>query len=220
MFNLDQAITDWRRQIATGGIKSPKVLDELESHLREEVEQQIRLGTKPPQAFEIASARIGQADVLSLEFAMVNEPPVILQKLMGLVGAILVSFILVMSGFTFSFIEFSLGEQIVAYAAVTLSLLVACRWRQAVPFLPVLPNPGKRMTLGFLFIVSGFVCSSLFAQIILPNFERNRDGQIPAIGFWLLFPIAVGFGLAGGIQEAASAQTARARSGAIPRSPA
>jgi hypothetical protein len=44
MFNLDAAITNWRRQMATGGIKSPAVLDELESHLRGEVEQQMRSG--------------------------------------------------------------------------------------------------------------------------------------------------------------------------------
>ena len=44
MFNLDQAIVEWRRQMAAGGIRSPEVLDELESHLRDDVEQQMRLG--------------------------------------------------------------------------------------------------------------------------------------------------------------------------------
>jgi len=37
MFDLDQAISEWRRQMAAGGIKLPDALDELESHLREEV---------------------------------------------------------------------------------------------------------------------------------------------------------------------------------------
>ncbi|HEX4265160.1 MAG TPA: hypothetical protein VH597_12540 [Verrucomicrobiae bacterium] len=45
VFNLDPAITEWRRKMAAGGIKSPAVVDELESHLHEDVEQQMRAGT-------------------------------------------------------------------------------------------------------------------------------------------------------------------------------
>jgi hypothetical protein len=37
MFNLDQAIEQWRRQLAVSGIRSLETLDELESHLREDV---------------------------------------------------------------------------------------------------------------------------------------------------------------------------------------
>jgi hypothetical protein len=44
MPNLDQRIAEWRQRMDTGGIKSPAVLDELESHLRDEVEQQMRSG--------------------------------------------------------------------------------------------------------------------------------------------------------------------------------
>ena len=40
MFNLDQSIAAWRQQMVAGGIKSPRVLDELESHLRDDVEEQ------------------------------------------------------------------------------------------------------------------------------------------------------------------------------------
>jgi hypothetical protein len=44
MFNLGAAITNWRRQMAACGIKSPGVLDELESRLREDMEQRRRPG--------------------------------------------------------------------------------------------------------------------------------------------------------------------------------
>jgi ferritin-like metal-binding protein YciE len=43
MFDPEQTIAEWRRQMAAGGIKTPEVLNELESHLREDVEQQERL---------------------------------------------------------------------------------------------------------------------------------------------------------------------------------
>lgn len=37
MFNLEQSIADWRRQMLATGIKTPAPLDELESHLREDI---------------------------------------------------------------------------------------------------------------------------------------------------------------------------------------
>ena len=40
MFDLEQSIADWRRQMLAAGIKTPVPLEELESHLREEIERQ------------------------------------------------------------------------------------------------------------------------------------------------------------------------------------
>jgi hypothetical protein len=69
MFNLEQAISEWRRQMLAAGIRAPVPLDELEIHLREDVEQQMQSGINAQQAFEIAVAGIGQADALKTEFA-------------------------------------------------------------------------------------------------------------------------------------------------------
>lgn len=74
MFNLDQAITDWRRQMIASGIKSSEVLDELESHLREDVERRMRSGTPAQQAFEEAVQQVGNAGALQQEFAKVARP--------------------------------------------------------------------------------------------------------------------------------------------------
>jgi hypothetical protein len=41
MFNLEQEIAVWRQKMAAGGLKPMEVLDELESHLREEIEHQM-----------------------------------------------------------------------------------------------------------------------------------------------------------------------------------
>ena len=73
MFDLDQAISEWRRQMAAGGIKMPDVLDELESHLREEVEQQVRSGFGQKEAFDIAVQQIGEGKTLKQEFRKVNR---------------------------------------------------------------------------------------------------------------------------------------------------
>jgi hypothetical protein len=73
MFNLDEAIKEWRRRAQTAGINSPEVLDELESHLRDEVEQQMRSGSSEEVAFEIALRRIGQTDALRTEFQKIGR---------------------------------------------------------------------------------------------------------------------------------------------------
>src|SRR5258707_11338846 len=73
MFNLDQAIKDWRRQMLAAGIKTPVPLDELESHLRDEVEEQTRSGANEQAAFEIAVQRLGQARALKVEFKKVES---------------------------------------------------------------------------------------------------------------------------------------------------
>lgn len=74
MFNLDQAIADWRRQMAAVGLNSAAVLDELESHLRDEIEVQIRSGLEEERAFELACRRLGPPGKLSTEFARSGRP--------------------------------------------------------------------------------------------------------------------------------------------------
>jgi hypothetical protein len=72
MFILDQAIADWRRQMAADGVNTPEVLNELESHLCEDWEQLTRSGANPAEAFAAAVERIGQADILKHEFDKVG----------------------------------------------------------------------------------------------------------------------------------------------------
>jgi hypothetical protein len=85
MFNLEEKIADWRRRMLDAGVKTPNVLDELESHLREDVEQQMHSGVNAQQAFEIAVAQIGQAGPLKREFAKVGGGKwALFRKLKGL----------------------------------------------------------------------------------------------------------------------------------------
>lgn len=50
------------------GIKSPVPLEELENHLRDEIEQQIKIGLTAPTAFGIAAENIGSGLRLQSEF--------------------------------------------------------------------------------------------------------------------------------------------------------
>jgi lysylphosphatidylglycerol synthetase-like protein (DUF2156 family) len=68
MFNLEQAIADWRQQMLAAGIKAPTPLEELEGHLREDIERQLKSGLGEQKAFEISASRIGQPEILGSEF--------------------------------------------------------------------------------------------------------------------------------------------------------
>jgi hypothetical protein len=72
MFNLEQAILGWRKQMLAAGIETPVPLEELEIHLREEIERQMKLGFGRQQAFEIAFQKIGDINMLKDEFKKVN----------------------------------------------------------------------------------------------------------------------------------------------------
>jgi hypothetical protein len=68
MFDLEQAIADWRSQMLAAGIKTPVPLEELEIHLREEIEQSMKLGLSVRNAFQISAQQIGQPKMLNGEF--------------------------------------------------------------------------------------------------------------------------------------------------------
>ncbi|HEY5345547.1 MAG TPA: hypothetical protein VIK62_04305 [Verrucomicrobiae bacterium] len=67
MFDLEQKISDWRAQMLAAGIKSPVPLEELEIHLRDEIERQ-KSGLSEQMAFEISTQQIGQPKTLDCEF--------------------------------------------------------------------------------------------------------------------------------------------------------
>ena len=68
MFNLEEAIARWRRQMITAGIRRTECLDELEGHLREDFEHSIQLGLNPETAFAGAVQRLGNGGALAGEF--------------------------------------------------------------------------------------------------------------------------------------------------------
>lgn len=72
-FDPATAIEQWRRQMRAGGIKCSRMLDELEMHLREEVERQRSSGLGEQRAFERAFQRLGDAGCLAAEFNKVDS---------------------------------------------------------------------------------------------------------------------------------------------------
>jgi hypothetical protein len=72
MFDLQKSINDWRLQMLAAGVKYPAPLDELELHLREEIERLTESGLDEPAAFAAAVKNLGPAQSLHDEFKKVK----------------------------------------------------------------------------------------------------------------------------------------------------
>jgi hypothetical protein len=68
MFDLEKQISRWRQQMLAAGIKSPVPLEELESHLREDISLLVSSGQSEATAFQIAVVRVGNPGVVGSEF--------------------------------------------------------------------------------------------------------------------------------------------------------
>src|SRR5262245_41112898 len=87
MFNLEQAISEWRRQMQSAGVKNADIVDELESHLREDWERRVQSGESEEQAFKGAVQGVGQASLLKHEFAKLGGKKwAWLRKLKGVIA--------------------------------------------------------------------------------------------------------------------------------------
>jgi hypothetical protein len=74
MSNLEQKISEWRRQMRSAGIKPPVTLDELENHLREDIGARISAGNSEEKAFHLAVSRVGTPGALRTEFNKLKQP--------------------------------------------------------------------------------------------------------------------------------------------------
>ncbi len=68
MFDLDNAITKWRKTLNKNEALEDGIKEELENHLRDKIEFLIRSGVSPEQAFFEASDKIGTLDTLGTEY--------------------------------------------------------------------------------------------------------------------------------------------------------
>jgi hypothetical protein len=71
MFDLEREIQGWRQELLTNGLSGSE-LDELEDHLRADIEEQRRSGVAVREAFAIAVKRIGRGSLLNTQFDFAN----------------------------------------------------------------------------------------------------------------------------------------------------
>jgi hypothetical protein len=69
MPELEARIREWKQSLSVALGGAQEIVDELESHLREEIHQQIQAGQPPETALTIAQAKLGRPRDLAAEFA-------------------------------------------------------------------------------------------------------------------------------------------------------
>ncbi|MFZ1074538.1 MAG: permease prefix domain 1-containing protein [Verrucomicrobiia bacterium] len=154
MFNLEPSITEWRRQMLAAGIQTPVPLEELESHLREEIELQVKSGLGTQQAFGIAVKKIGQAPELKREFKKIGAP-MEMQKIIKLAGVICAGFALFCP--LFMFLPFLLAHELnlmtkmlglAVYATIIATIVLSWEYNQKL--LPAIHNQLLRRAVGIV----------------------------------------------------------------------
>lgn len=87
MSKLDKLIIEWRKSMTAAG--SPEMLDEMENHLRENVDQFVRSGVTESEAFQRAVGQLGGAHVIASEFKKLDQGTWLPVKLVSGLGALL-----------------------------------------------------------------------------------------------------------------------------------
>lgn len=205
MFNLEQALKDWRRQMLAAGIKTPALLDELESHLRDDTAQQLRAGAGAEQAFEAAVQRIGQAKTLEAEFAKVAEIKEARERKLKLY-CIVLACLAYLTPLALSapkpWSRMNSNEQWLGLAAVALTVASMFSGLFLRHFLPIVRDRRirTRIQIVSIFPVMAWLC--VFGFVLLPRLELTVSLATVAT-LWAIAPLAVFGGLVYGLDEAA-----------------
>ena len=208
MFDLEQAVVDWRKQMLAAGIKTPVPLEELESHLREEIEQQIKSGQSEQSAFAVAAQRIGLAQSLKAEFK--NAGDVVIERrdrMLFLVvfwsAVVWFGGILLMGFHAFLKYDMSWPWRLAGIADFSVIALSVLGWRWLNRAFPVIPDKRARMAIGLSMGAVGATGMIVFMNFILPKVSFT-EGQLIVVVLWGLTLLAAFGAVWAGLEEAAN----------------
>jgi hypothetical protein len=180
MFNLEQSIAAWRQQMLAAGIQSPASLDELEVHLREEIERQLRSDLDGPQSFHAAVEIIGRAAPLGAEY----------QKVGGFPGAHPVKWLgLACAGIAGLFTAWTLLILLTAHepnwtarlSGLPAIAAIIVTWRQGGKWLPTIRHPWLRPCTGVLCCFASLGGMKLLVTTVVPHYlECAAGANLPA----------------------------------------
>ena len=210
MFDLEQSINEWRRQMLAAGVKTPAPLEELECHLREDVEQQAKAGLSEAEAFTGAVQKIGEAQAVKKEFEKVEETAnVRLRKFMDIfvMGFATVFPLWMGHGVYFKtggFSQATASERNSALAAVALFALLLWGGRLGYRLLPAIRSKRTGHVLFGSSVASVIIWWVVFLNLIVPRYDFTCGEFIPVFLWGFLTPAGLAFGLCWG-REAARA---------------
>ena|SRR5436190_19572844 len=205
--DLESLIANWRREMLAAGIKTPVPLEELESHLREDIEKQMQSGAGVQAAFDSAVQHLGEPGALRAEF---KKPADVMsvgeQKLMqvlcdigvGLDVLLAVAVLILLNRLPHAP---TLREQVLATLPWLLIIAIFGSWRYTHRFLPVITSKRKRLYVSLLSIGLGIACTALLLRLI-PESASDPAAFIAAF-IWSFVPVVLGFALIINLEETA-----------------
>jgi cation transport ATPase len=217
MFELEQAIAQWRKQMLAAGIKTPVPLEELEGHLREEIEGQIKSGLTEEEAYAAAVQKIGNAQGLRNEFWKVKDARraqeaknVQLGAFAGMIAVALMVGGCVIFRIGFASQQSTPAQQWSAMLAVLMMLLLSFGGWLACGLFPVIRSRRARITAIGAGAILFALWELIFFLVILPRNDFDM-GQFFTIFCWaFLTPFGFMLGFAAGIEGAVRKSTAPA----------
>jgi hypothetical protein len=217
MFDLEQSVAEWRKQMLAAGIKTPVPLEELECHLREEIERQMKTGSNQPDAFTSAVQQLGPANTVQNEFIKVDQIHSALNWKLTEIGLTLATILvpLLFGGIVLKragYIDMTAAEQLSCLAALAAFSLLAWSGRLGHRWLPAIPNRRSRDALLFSCCVPLMLWWVVFFRLIVPRHDFTM-GEFLVTFMWAFFtPAGACVGLHWGIETAARKKVARAGS--------
>jgi hypothetical protein len=160
------------------------VLNELESHLRDDIEEQMLNDVDPQKAFDAAIVRIGKAKMLQKEFVRSSAPRKSFRR------GFIEKFCFASAAFVFlanvwTLVDFSVNalERIMGFFIVALF----ASYLAAVPFLSTLLSPSAYMRFLKTFKVLSLLTPAFLALAIFSTFYMNSFGaaMLPTLSAWL-----------------------------------
>jgi hypothetical protein len=205
MFDLDQSIAEWRKQMLAAGIKSPVPLEELEIHLLEEIERQMKSGLSATEAFQNATQQIGSAFIVHTEFQKVEvakearrwkTSQIWLWSGLGLASVALGGIMLFNS-------EMTSGQRLSGLAAIAvMDLLASFGWLGHSVF-PVIQSRRIRERLGMWWGGLVIIWVGVLVYHILPRYDSTLGQYVVAFLWGFITPVGASIGLNMGIETAA-----------------
>ena len=93
MFDLNNAINSWRMSLSEKQTCAKSDIDEMEAHLREEIDSLTASKLSEQEAFLVATHRLGDTDSLAAEFAKANTSILWRNRLFWMLAGILSYFV-------------------------------------------------------------------------------------------------------------------------------
>lgn len=201
MFDVEKAISEWRQRMIAAGVKTERILNELETHLREDLALKSEEITET--AFELAVQRIGESNALAKEFEKAAKG--VQERNIKLLCIILVALMYSLP-FVLSipkpWIGFDPVQRWLGIGAIALTVLSLFSGLLLRRFLPVIPDKRLRTRIQFVGVIPVIIWIAAFGFAILPRLELNF-GQVSVATLWAISPLAIFGGLTFGLDEAA-----------------